>query len=123
MSGTKEPSYFRSRYGATAFGLASLLIGIGLLYGIVTGSIDLMLGTFLATLALVVISLYVVFRQEGVLTVENRVIGIFVLLALGLFFGLHEYTTFPSVVILGSVIIVGVVVPNLLLNRSRLNNE
>jgi hypothetical protein len=121
--GTGEQSYFRSRYGATAFGAASLLIGIGLLYSIVTDSIDLLLGVLLATLSLTAISLYIVFRQDGVLTTENSVIGVFVLLALGLFFGLAEYTALPSAVMIGAVIVVGVIVPNLLVNYTNLGNE
>lgn len=117
-SGTEERThnYFRSRFGTTAFGLASLLVGIGLFYSLITNSTDLFIGVFLATLAFIAISLYVMFRQEGVLTAENRIISVFVLSALGLFFGLYAFTALPSVVVIGVVIVVGVVIPNRFLN-------
>lgn len=116
-SGAEERThtYFRSRFGATAFGLASLLVGVGLLYSLVTNSTDLFIGVLLATLVFIAISLYVVFRRDGVLTAENGIIGVFVLVALGLFFGLYEFTALPSVVVIGVVIVVGVVIPNLVL--------
>lgn len=121
--GTTNQSYFRSRYRATAFSIVSLVIGIGLLYSVITDSIGLLFGVLLATLALIAISLYIVFRQDGVLTVENSVIGGFVLLALGLFFGLYEYTTLPLVVAIGSAILVSVIIPNRFLNHIRFGTD
>lgn len=49
------------------------------------------------------------------MTAENKLIGIFVLVAMGLLFGLLEFTNLPSEIVYGIVFGVGVVVPGLLL--------
>lgn len=118
-----ENDYFRTRLGVTTLGLAYLLVGIGLLASFAIDSTAFFIGVLLAILAVTAVSLYLVIRSEGVVTRENTVIGGCVLLSLGLLFGLYGYTGLPSEAVFAIVIIVGVLVPNLLLERTRLGTE
>jgi len=118
-----ENGYFRSRHGATALGLAYLLVGIGLLASFAIDSTAFFVGVLGAILAVTAVSLYIILRSEGVVTRDNAVIGGFVLLSLGLLFGLYGYTGLPSEVVFAIVIIVGVLVPHLLLRQTRLGEE
>lgn len=118
-----DTGYLRSRRGATAFGLAYLLVGIGLLASFAIDSTGFFIGVLLAILAVVAASLYIIVRSEGVVTRENTVIGGFVLLSLGLLFSLYSYTRLPSELVFGIVIVVGVLVPNLLLRQTRLGKS
>lgn len=121
--GVGENGYFRSRWGAAALGLAYVLIGIGLLASFAIGSTEFFISVLLAILSVTVVSLYIIIRSEGVVTRDNTVIGGFVLLSLGLLFGLYGYTDLPSEAVFAIVIVVGVLVPNLLLRHTRLGTE
>jgi choline-glycine betaine transporter len=115
-----ETGYFRTYRGATALGLAYLLVGIGLFTAFGIDSTEFFVGVILATLAVVAISLYIIVRAEGIRTRPNAIIGVFVVLSLGLLFGLEDFTDLSAPVVFAIVIVVGVLVPNLLLNHTRL---
>jgi len=48
-------------------------------------------------------------------TPENKVIALFVVLAMSLLFGLSESTQLPSEVVFGAMFLAGVLVPHLLI--------
>ncbi|MFT4920906.1 MAG: hypothetical protein ACI8XM_000097 [Haloarculaceae archaeon] len=110
-----DDQFFGGRSGVVALAVAYVAVGFGLFYSLATESIDLFSGVLVAIVVLVGISLYILYRREGLLTAENRLIGIFVLLAMGLLFGLLEFTDLPSEIVYGVVFGVGVVVPGFLL--------
>jgi len=118
-----DTDYFHSRWGATALGLAYLLVGIGLLASFTIDSTEFFIGVLLAILAVTAVSLYIIIRSEGVVTRENTVIGGFVLLSLGLLFGLYGYTELPPELVFAIVIVVGILLPNLFLRHTRLGTE
>ena len=110
-----DDQYFGGRRGVVALAVAYVAVGLGLFYSLATESIDLFSGVLVAIVVLVGISLYILYRREGLVTAENKLIGIFVLVAMGLLFGLLEFTNLPSEIVYGIVFGVGVVVPGLLL--------
>ncbi|WP_123533333.1 hypothetical protein [Halosimplex salinum] len=112
---TGTDQFFDSRAGIAALGAAFLGVGIGLFYSLVTDSMAVFRVVLVAILVLVALSLYILYRREGLLTAENRLVGGFVLLAMALLFGLSELTSLPSEVVMGVVFLVGVIVPGLLL--------
>lgn len=99
----------------TALGLAYLLVGVGFFYSLTTDSIQLFTAVLVGILGLILVSLVIIIRREGLVTDENKVISMFVLSAMGLLFGLSEFTALSSEIVFGVVFIVGVVVPHLLL--------
>ena len=99
----------------TALGLAYLLVGVGFFVSLATDSIQLFTAVAVGILGLIIVSLVIIIRREGLVTAENKVISVFVLLAMGLLFALHEFTTLSSEIVFGIVFIVGVIVPHLLL--------
>lgn len=109
-SGTRDTD---AKYAV--LGLAYLLVGIGFFDGLLTDSIRLLTAVLAGVLGLILLSLVIITRQEGLVTAENKLIGTFVLVAMGLLFGLYEYTQFPSEIVFGLVFLVGVIVPHLLL--------
>lgn len=111
---SNEP-FFDGLLGQSLLGAGYLLVGVGLLYGLLTDWYELLLAVFALTVVLIAVSLYVSVRREGLLTAENRLIGAFVLLAMALFLGLTGYTDLPETVVFGVVFVVGVVVPHVLL--------
>ncbi|THE63162.1 hypothetical protein D8Y22_19435 [Salinadaptatus halalkaliphilus] len=98
----------------TAIGLAYLLVGGGFFISLATDSIQLFTAVAVGILGLLIISLVIIIRREGLVTAENKVIGVFVLLAMGLLFGLSALTTLSSEIVFGIVFIVGIIVPHLL---------
>jgi hypothetical protein len=104
-------------------GVAYLVAGLGLYYSLAVDSTDLFLVALLGTLALLIISLGVIIRREGVVTAENKLIGTFVLVATGLLIGLTTFTDLPSEVVMAVVIAVGVIVPGLLRRHTDYGTE
>lgn len=96
-------------------GLAYLLVGVGFFYGILADSFDVLVLSLGGVLVLLVPSLYLVVRQEGLVTAENKLIGAFVLVATGLLVSLSGLTDLASEIVFGVVLVVGVGVPWLLL--------
>ena len=96
-------------------GVAYLLVGVGLFASLAIGSITLIAAVLVGILGVIFVSLALVVYQEGLVTPENKIIAIFVLLAMGLLFGLSEFTELPSEVVFGAVFLVGVLVPHLLI--------
>lgn len=115
--------FFDSRVGLSLLGIAYLLAGLALFYSLLTDSIEVFSVFLVAMLVLIVVSLYVLYRREGLVTAENTVIGVFVLLAMGVLFGLYEFTGLPSEVVFGAVLVVGVIIPWILLQYSGLGAE
>lgn len=115
--------FFDTRVGLSLLGIAYLLAGLALFYSLLTDSIEVFSVFLVAMLVLIVVSLYILYRREGLVTAENKIIGVFVLLAMGLLFGLHEVTDLPSEVVFGAVFVVGVLVPWALLQYSALGTE
>lgn len=122
-NGTDSTDYVQSNLGAIALGLSWLIVGLGLLATILTNSVDLFVGVAAVFMALLAISLSLVFRTEGVLTMENLVIAAFVVVSLGFLFGLSQFTDLPSVVVFGVVLVVGVLAPSALLGRTSLGGS
>ena len=115
--------FFDSRVGLSLLGIAYLLAGLVLFYSLLTDSIEVFSVFLVAMLVLIVVSLYVLYRREGLVTAENTVIGVFVLLAMGLLFGLYEFTGLSSEVVFGAVLVVGVIIPWILLQYSGLGTD
>ena len=111
----KQDKSVTDKMKITALGLAYLLVGVGFFISLATNSIQLFTAVAVGILGLVIVSLVIIIRREGLVTTENKVISVFVLLAMGLLFGLYEFTTLSSEVVFGIVFIVGVIVPHLLL--------
>ncbi|GAA0678585.1 hypothetical protein ACFQDG_05600 [Natronoarchaeum mannanilyticum] len=114
-AGSNDDRLIGSRAGNAALGIAYLLIGVGLAYSLAVNSIDLFGAVLVGIIGLVALSLAILVRREGLFAPENKLIGIFVLLAMALLFGLSELTELPSEIVFGVVFAVGVVVPHLLL--------
>ncbi|WP_435073746.1 hypothetical protein [Halorubrum sp. HHNYT27] len=110
-----DDQFFGGRRGVVALTVAYVAVGLGLFYSLATESIDLFSGVLAAIVVLVGLSLYILYKREGLMTAENRLIGIFILIAMGLLFGLLEFTDLPSDVVYVIVFGVGVVVPGLFL--------
>ena len=98
--------------------IAYLGVGIGLFYSLATDSMNLFLVALAGTLVVIVGSLGIMFRREGVITPENKLIGGFVLIAMGLLFGLSELTDLSFELIFGIVFVVGVLIPMFLLEHT-----
>lgn len=117
QSDGKDGSFFDAPVQPAILGIACIVIGLALFYSLIIGSMEMFLAVLLAILGLVVISLVIVFRREGIITPENKLIAIFVFVSMALLFGLSEFTNLPEVVVFGVVIVVGVLVPHYLLNQ------
>lgn len=116
--GSSRPAKWDSRTPIEQFfivflGLAYLVAGLGLFYSLAVDSTELFLVALVGNLALIIISLGVIVRREGVVTAENKLIGTFVLVAMGLLIGLTTFTDLPFEVVIAVVIAVGVVAPSL----------
>jgi hypothetical protein len=98
-------------------GVAYLVTGVVFFGALLADSIDLLVAALASILLLVVLSLGTVVRREGLVTPENKLIGVCVLAAMGVLFGLSAYTDLPSELIFGAVFLVGVIVPHLAVQR------
>ena len=116
MSNSSQSPQQVSRW-ELGLGLAYVVAGVGLLVALLANSLDLITAVLGALVLLIVLSLGTVLRREGLVTPENKVIGVCVLTALGLLFGLGSFTDLPSELIFGVVFLVGVIVPHLLVHR------
>jgi hypothetical protein len=103
------------------FGIAYVVVGIAFFYSLIFGSTELLMGVLLVLLVLVVLSVVLIVTREGLITPENKLIGGFVLLAIGLLFGVTTLTDLPEIVVFALVIIVGIIIPNQLLKRGDYN--
>ncbi|QLD89064.1 hypothetical protein HWV07_08485 [Natronomonas salina] len=112
---SESGDFFDGPVETLSLGLAYVLVGIGLFYSVATDSTTLFRIVLVAILLLVVVSLYVLYRREGLLTAENGLIGGFVLLAMALLVVLSAFTALPFEVVFGVVFVVGVLVPGAIL--------
>lgn len=116
--GSSPPERLETRSSLEQFlivllGVAYLVAGLGLFYSLAVDSTELFLVALVGNLALIIISLGVIVRREGVVTAENKLIGTFVLVATGLLIGLTTFTDLSFEVVIAVVIAVGVVAPSL----------
>lgn len=107
--------YFESPVVAAAFGLAYVLVGVGMAVSLLVDSINLFIAFAAGILVLLLVSMAIIFAREGVATPENKLISTFVLLAIGLGIGLNMGTGLSSEILIGVVIGVGIVMPALVL--------
>jgi len=114
-SNTDESRFGDAKIGYVVLGALYVLVGLGLFVSLGTDWIALFTVVLVGILGLVVLSLAVDIRQKGLMTSENKLIGAFVLLAMGLLVLLGGFTDLPSEVVIGVVFLVGVFVPHLLL--------
>lgn len=120
---TDADRFFGGRTGVAALAVAYVGVGVGLVYSLATGSTEAFVAVLGAILALMALSLYVLYRREGLLTAENAVIGVFVLLAVGLLVGLGGATDLPTEIVLGVVLLVGVIVPGMLVEYADVGDD
>lgn len=114
-SSGESSQFFEGVVWRAVLGIGYVVVGLGLFVSIAIDSIALIAAFLVAILLMIVLSLGIVFKREGLRTPENALITVFVLVAMVLLFGLHELTELSSGIVFGVVIVVGVVVPNLLL--------
>lgn len=110
--------YLGGPVATTALALAFVLVGIGLLVALTSGSMDLLIAVLVGIVVLVVVGIYITVRREGILTRENGIVGGFVLLAMVLLFALYEFTSLSSEAVFAVVGVVGVVMPLLVLEHT-----
>jgi hypothetical protein len=110
--------FWGSQRKLAVLGMAYLLVGAGLLYSLLTDWIELFTAVLVGILGLTVLSLVIIVRREGLITAENKLIGGFVLVAMGLLFGLNMFTDLRSEIVFGIVFVVGVVIPHLLIHHT-----
>lgn len=113
-SDTDESRFAAGKTGSLVLGVLYVLVGISLVVSLVTDWFALFVAVLVGILALVVVSLAVLVRAEGLVTAENKLIGVFVLLAMVVLFALFGFTDLPFEVVFGIVLVVGVLVPHLL---------
>lgn len=114
-TGSSNEPFFDGLLGQSLLGAGYLLVGVGLLYSVLTDWYELLVAVLALTVVLIAVSLYVSVRRDGLLTAENKLIGAFVLLAMALFLGLTGFTELAEEVVFAVVFVVGVVVPHVLL--------
>lgn len=88
-------------------GVAYVVAGVALFVGLLTDSFGLSAAALGSLLLLIVLSLGTIVRREGLVTPENKVIAVCVLAAMGLLFGLSQYTDLSQELIFGVVFLVG----------------
>lgn len=101
--------------GLATLGIAYVLAGLGLFYGLAMDSMQIFNAALLAILLLLAVSMFIIVRNEPFITRENAVISACVFVAVALYLGLSTFTTLPFVVLIGVLLVVGVIVPGLLL--------
>ncbi|WP_440763361.1 hypothetical protein [Natronorubrum sp. DTA7] len=112
---TNDSEFLTGRVATTALAAGYLLVGIGFWVGLATGWIRLFAAVLAGTAVLVLVSLYIAVRREGLITAENKLIGVFVLIGMGLLFALNAFTDLSEGIIYLLVLGVGALVPYLLL--------
>lgn len=101
--------------GLSALGVAFVIAGVGLYYGLAINSMRVFSAAAAAIFVLLAISMVIILWSEPLVSRENAVISGFVFAAMALFFGLSTFTTLPFPVLVGTLIFVGVVLPALVL--------
>ncbi|MFC7113732.1 hypothetical protein ACFQH2_00305 [Natronoarchaeum sp. GCM10025703] len=120
---TGETAYLEGPVATTALAISFVLVGVGLLVALTTGSMDLLVAVLVGIVVLVVAGIYITIRREGIVTRENGIIGGCVLLAMVLLFALYEFTALPSEAVFAVVGFVGVIVPHLVLEQTRYGDD
>jgi|GEM_PF-1314355 len=115
--------YLNGPIATTAQAAAFVLVGVGLLVGLTSGSMDVLGATMIGIIVLTVAGIYITIRREGIVTRENGIIGSCVLLAMVLLFALYELTALSSEVVFAVVGFAGVILPHLLLEHTRYAGE
>ena len=101
--------------GLSALGIAYVVAGLGLFYGLAIDSMQVFTAGLIAVLLLLAISMGIIIWNEPLVSRENAVISGCVFTAMAFFLGLSTFTTFPFTVLVGTLIFVGVIVPGFVL--------
>lgn len=101
--------------GLSALGIAYVIAGIGLFYGLAIDSVRLFNTALIAIFVLLGFSMILIIRSEPLVSRENAVISICVFTAMALYFGLSTFTTLPFIVVVDILIFVGTILPGLVL--------
>jgi len=101
--------------GLSALGIAFVIAGVGLYYGLAADSMRVFNAAAAAIFVLLAVSMVIIIQSEPLFSRENAVISVFVFTAMALFFGLSTFTTLPFPVLVGALIFVGVILPGLVL--------
>jgi len=101
--------------GLSALGVAFVIAGVGLYYGLAIDSMRVFSAAAAAIFVLLAISMVIILQSEPLVSRENAVISGFVFAAMALFFGLSTFTMLPFPVLVGTLIFVGVLLPALVL--------
>ena len=107
-----------------ATGLTFLVIVVGFASSLATDSVGSVISGFTAVsvglLSLLVLSFGIIMIRGGLATTDNKTVGLFVLSAVALLSVLPATTTFGLASSVVVVVLIGVVVPQLLVQYSRL---
>lgn len=101
--------------GLSALGIAFVIAGLGLFYGLAIDSMRVFNAAAIAIFVLLAVSMGIIIRNEPLVSRENAVISIFVFTAMALYIGLSTFTTLPFTLLVGTLIFVGVILPGLVL--------
>ncbi|MDJ1433041.1 hypothetical protein [Halostagnicola sp. A-GB9-2] len=117
---TSERSH-AERAGLAILGIAFVLAGLGLFYGLAVDSMQIFNAALIAIFVLLAVSMGILVRSEPIRSQENAVISICVFVAMALYLGLSIVTALPFAVLFGVLVIVGVIVPGLVLQYGLTN--
>ncbi|WP_339105678.1 hypothetical protein [Haloterrigena salinisoli] len=95
-SETNDGEFFSGRTATTALAAAYVTVGIGFWIGLLMGWFRLLVAALGGTAVLVVVSLYIAVRREGLVTAENALFAAFALVATGLLLSLSAFTDVSS---------------------------
>ncbi|AUX09290.1 hypothetical protein AArcSl_1661 [Halalkaliarchaeum desulfuricum] len=101
--------------GLSALGVAFVIAGVGLYYGLAIDSMRVFTAAAAAIFVLLAVSMVIIIRSEPLFSRENAVISVFVFTAMALFFGLSTFTMLPFPVLVGVLIFVGAILPGIVL--------
>jgi hypothetical protein len=105
----------RELAGLSALGIAYVIAGLGLFYGLAIDSMRVFSVGLVAVFVLLAVSMIVVVRNEPFVSRENVVLSVCIFAAMALYFGLRTFTALPFAVLVGVLVFVGVVLPRLVL--------
>ena len=95
-----------------ALGIAYVIAGLGLFYGLAVDSMPVFTTALTAILVLLAVSMVVV-RNELFVSRENAAISVCIFVAMALFFGSISFTALPVPVRVVVLVFVGAVLPGL----------
>jgi len=106
--------------GLSALGIAFVIAGMGLFYGLAIDSMRVFNAALVAIFVLLAVSMVIIIRSEPLVSRENAVISVCVFVAMALYLGLSTLTTLSFPVLVGILIFVGTIIPALVLQYGSL---